>query len=398
MATLDFSLNDPLVWKDALEGNPPRNWQQHGGDFFYFDGTHTFEAGGNRIATVDSFASELTPGRVLRVVGELNVPLADDLWLEVDVDGGKFQTIVLPQGETAFSQDVTLPSPGPHGFLGLFARGAQSGDFPHPADEGGPAPWLQAIFAWVTECPTIRVNCDCEDENPNRTLGEMRTDLLRRLGYSAQAANPPPGMTELLDSFLNGAYRMVHRTYASLRTERMFTWTMTPGGRFYALRGNDELADADFPCDKVLDPYRVTWAGVEDRNGTWYPLRYGIPPEFYTSAPLTTGWPSHYEIRSCVEVFPAPAEECTRLRIKGHFDIGDMVEDADKPDVDSEVVFLLALANAKAHYGQPDGARYEQQAFTRIQSLVAGTHVTRRYVPGGEPEAPLPTPIFLPVE
>ena len=31
-----------------------------------------------------------------------------------------------------------------------------------------------------------------------RTLAELRGDLMRRLGYGAQASNPPPGMADLL--------------------------------------------------------------------------------------------------------------------------------------------------------------------------------------------------------
>lgn len=239
-------------------------------------------------------------------------------------------------------------------------------------------------------------NCVCDVDRPgNRTLAEMRTDLLRRLGYSAQAANPPPGMAELLDSFLHGAHRMVHRTYPDLRLQRIFSWTMLPGERYYGIGDNREQGEYDGACPFPLDPHRVSWVSVEDLNGTWYPpLVHGIPPEFYTSENLP-GWPQYYEIRSCIEVFPAPTEAYT-LRIKGFSDYFEMGEN-DPPDVDSEPVFLLALANAKAHYGKPDASRYEQQAFTYISKLVAGSHQTARYIPGAArlpPEAP---PVFLPL-
>jgi hypothetical protein len=239
-------------------------------------------------------------------------------------------------------------------------------------------------------------NCACDDDHPNRTLGEMRVDLLRRLGYSAQAANPPPGMAELLNSFLNGAQRMVYRTYKSLRMERVFTWTMVPDERFYGIAENNESLDYEAPCLKTLDPYRVTWVGMEDLNGVWYPLREGIPPEMYTRADITPGWPQFYEIRSCIEVFPAP-QAAYKLRVKGYFEAEEMVADEDKPAVDSEAVFLLALANAKQHYGQADAQTYFQQSFAHIQSLVAGSHNTARYIPGRPKPAPATPPVFLPV-
>lgn len=239
-------------------------------------------------------------------------------------------------------------------------------------------------------------NCACDDDAPGRTLGEMRVDLLRRLGYSAQALNPPPGMVELLDSFINGAYRMIYRTYKSLRTERVFTWTMEPGERYYGIRENDEGGDYLEPCLKTLDPQRVTWVGMEDLNGVWYPLRKGIPPEMYTRAEITPGWPQFYEIRSCIEVFPAP-QAAYKLRVKGHFEIDDLVLDTDQPAVDSEAVFLLALGNAKQHYGQADAQLYFQQSFSHVQSLVAGSHHTARYIPGRPSPVPATPPVFLPL-
>jgi len=242
-------------------------------------------------------------------------------------------------------------------------------------------------------------NCDCDSGNNYRSLGVLRTELLRRLGYSAQAANPPPGMAGLLDSFINGAHRMIFRAYPALRTERFFTWTMVPGERFYGIRENDELGEdsAILDCLTYLDPARVTWAGMEDLNGVWYPLAEGIDPVLYTRADITPGWPTRYEIRSCIEVFPAP-QAAYKLRIKGHFDVTDLLEDEDKPQVDDEAVFLLALGNAKRHYQQSDAADYFTQSMTHIKELVAGSHGTARYIPGSRPQAPHTPPRFLPLD
>jgi hypothetical protein len=235
-------------------------------------------------------------------------------------------------------------------------------------------------------------NCEIEPLG-YRTLGELRTELLRRLGYSAQAANPPPGMAELLTSFLQDAQRQTYRQFNVLHTERFFTWTMTPGERFYGLLNNDEDDSAAMAVE--LDPYKVSWVGVEDLHGTWYPLIQGIPPEFYTQLQASTGWPTHYQIRGCIEVLPAP-QEAYKLRIRGHFGLLPFDDPDDVPTIDDHVVFLLALAQAKSHYGQGDAQQYYTQAMSYIQGLVAGSHHTARYVPGRRPEAPLPKPVFLP--
>jgi hypothetical protein len=148
---------------------------------------------------------------------------------------------------------------------------------------------------------------------------------------------------------------------------------------------------------QILDPHKITWVGIEDLNGVVYPLVAEIPPEAYTRGDTSTGWPTHYEIRNCIEVFPAP-QEAYLLHVKGRYDVLPFEADTDKPSVDDEVVFLLALAAAKRHYGQGDANDYYQQAMTHIQSLVAGAHQTRRYIPGKRPEVSMQPPRFLPLE
>jgi hypothetical protein len=165
---------------------------------------------------------------------------------------------------------------------------------------------------------------------------------------------------------------------------------MTVGERFYGILDNID------DCPKSLDSARITWAGVEDLNGTWMHLVAGIPPEFYTSVAFN-GIPSHYEVRQCIEVFPAPDEAYT-LRIKGHVGLGRFPEDSDRCTVDSELVFLWALANAKNHYGQPDAADIAAQAQTYLRDIIAESHGTRRYVPGTSPGVPATRPRFLDLE
>lgn len=232
-------------------------------------------------------------------------------------------------------------------------------------------------------------NCECDDESGYETLGQLRRRLLIRLGFAAQADNPPPGMALLLDEFLLGAQRYLYRTFKALRTERFFRWDMTAGQRFYDLPDNDDT------CSKKLDPYRVTWVGIQDQNQVWTPMIEGIPPEFYTGVAFQ-GLPERYEIRQCIEVFPAPYTGLT-LRIKGHFGLSAFVSDDDVATIDSELVFLWALGNAKAHYGQADASNIASQANNYRRDLVKGAHLTKRYVPGTVPAPPWTRPKFLPV-
>jgi hypothetical protein len=234
-------------------------------------------------------------------------------------------------------------------------------------------------------------NCECEDGfYGSETLADLRRDLLVRLGYAAQASAPPPGMALLLDNFLQRGQNFLYRRYRALRTERFYRWTMTPGERFYGIRDNID------DCTRKLDQSKITWAGVEDLNSAWLPLRNGIPPEFYTSS-VYDGMPSHYEVRQCIEVFPAPDEAYT-LRVKGHFGLERFTEDTDTCTLDSDLVFMWALANAKNHYGQPDAQDVAAQAQTYLRELVAETHGTKRYIPGTTTAAALTRPLFVDVE
>lgn len=228
------------------------------------------------------------------------------------------------------------------------------------------------------------INSACDDASGYRTLLELRQDLLRRLGYGAQIASPPPGVAALLDSFLQDAQRSLIRRYPSLRTERWFSWSLTAGENFYNLPNNDEQTVAPI-CTKQLDPLRITWVGAQ-RDNVWYPLRRGIPATVMGYA-TTSGWPSHYDIRQAIEIWPAPAATQGALRIRGHFKAEPFQADADKTTIDDQAVFLLALMNAKAHYGKPDANNLASQLEVYIQSLVAGTHGPQRYIPGSNRNA-----------
>ena len=246
------------------------------------------------------------------------------------------------------------------------------------------------VFIEGPKPPTgVSYNCECDDPNPSRTLSELRTELARRLGFSAMADNLPPGMPELLDSFLQGAQRSLYRQYTVLRTERFYVWDLVPGVRFYDLDAN---ADA---CTKQLDPRMITWAGISNGDDDWQPLVCGIPPECYQSA-VEQGIPSRYEVRQCIELWPAPDSADWKLRIKGHFGLEPFADDDDQGTIDDEAVFLFALARAKAHYGQPDAANYQQDALNYIRNVTAGKHQTRRYLPGECVAAPLPKPLWVP--
>ncbi len=227
--------------------------------------------------------------------------------------------------------------------------------------------------------------------NPDTdTLLNLRVRLMIDLGFASQATNPTPGMKLYCNNRLVSAQNYLYRRFMSLATRRFFRWKMTMGQRFYSLKDNDENALSNFH----MDPNKtIEWAGIQDTRNVWYPLVAGIPPEVYTMAQVP--WrPARYDIKGCIEVYPAP-DQPYFLWMRGHFGLLPLVQDTDSTTINSEVVYLHALATAKAHYGQPDANDVEAQANAYRAELVAATHKTKRYLPGTTPLPPAVRPTLL---
>jgi len=237
----------------------------------------------------------------------------------------------------------------------------------------------------------ISYNAACMDNVvPTATMSSLSARILVRLGFSNQATNPPPGMALLVQDFLTSAQTYLYKRYLQLHTKRLFRWKVNPGQRFYSLKDNDE----DVLCNFTMDPLKsIEWAGIQDTRNVWYPLVQGIPPSLYTM--ITKPWrPARYDIRQAIELYPAP-DQTYFLWIKGHFGLMSFINWTDSTTLDSELVFLHALANAKSHYGQPDANNIEAQANAYRGELIAGTHQTAHYVPGAVTVPPAVRPVLL---
>lgn len=109
-------------------------------------------------------------------------------------------------------------------------------------------------------------------------------------------------------------------------------------------------------------------------------------PEVEASAPSFTC------DETIIEVWQPPAE-AYNLRIRAYSQATAFAADADVTMVDSRLVFLLALANMKAHYGQPDASAIANQVQLRLRKMKARNHNNRLYRP--QPQwTPPPRPII----
>jgi hypothetical protein len=236
----------------------------------------------------------------------------------------------------------------------------------------------------------INYNAEVMDAPGYDNLLTLQTRMLIRLGFANQTATFPPGMAALLQEFLQGSQNYMYRRYSQLRTRHWFRWKVIPGQRFYGLLDNDESVLQNY----ALDPDKtIIYVGIQDNRNVWYPLTEGISPQLYTM--IGKSWrPARYEIRNAIELYPAP-DQTYWLWVKGHFGLQSFSNPTDITTIDSELVYLNALANAKAHYGQPDANNIMAEANAMRGELCASTHKTARYIPGTRQVPPAVRPTLL---
>lgn len=285
---------------------------------------------------------------------------------EDDLDGGAFASFVGLGYVSAGGSELGPPPTFVHEWQVWL-------DEPDPPD---PPP--------VEDCWTA-TNCECDDAFPRVTRAALRRRLAIRLGFGATVDNLPPGVTEILNDFLDSAQKQLFTdsiTKALFNLERFFTWKLEPGVRFYDLDANvDE-------CTKRWDPRHVTWVGVSECCENWDELACGIPPELYACGPRAR--PERYEVRQCIEVWPTPGDSQSYLRVKGRFGLAPFTDDAHETTIDPEAIFLHALARAKADRGAPDAANYQADLTRYIGNLISASHHTRTYLPGSRKVEPTP--------
>lgn len=201
------------------------------------------------------------------------------------------------------------------------------------------------------------------------------TDLDRRL---------PPNALSLVGQLITAAQDTLYKRYEIFQAPRWYTWPIVAGTRFYDIGANTDT------CAKKMEPGKVQWVGISQGDVNWQPLICGIDPMLYTTP--YGGIPTHYEIRQCIEIWPAAADSSWYLRAKGQFALQPFAADTDTSSVDPHAIYLKAAFDAKAWYKQSGAAVFERDLEQYIGDLTAETHETRRYIPGYVPPKPYVPP------
>ena len=385
-------ITDPEAWQDSAGNIPPLQFSQVPYNVNYplnGDGRYWFQANAyapniSQPITFIGNPSYVSTGNVnlqWSVVGTAND--GSGLILAYSTTTGTWTTVtMLPQTQLAGIQNGQVP-------ISLFNATqlqvqvyAQGGTSLSTASLSQVAIAITRNFTegvtwdgFVNPWDPVNYNAYAIDNNiPTDTMSDLQLRIFVRLGFANQASNPPPGMAALVQDFLMSAQTFLYKRYMQLHTKRFFRWKVNPGQRFYSLKDNDENVLEGV----TMDPNKtIEWCGIQDSRNVWYPMIQGIPPQLYTM--ITKPWrPARYELRGAIEIYPVP-DQTYWLWVRAHFGLMSFVNPSDTTTIDSELVFLWALANAKAHYGQPDAQNIAGQANAYKAELIAASHQTAHY-------------------
>jgi len=186
-----------------------------------------------------------------------------------------------------------------------------------------------------------------------RTLGDLRSELARRLGFGATGS---AGINAgLLDSFLQNAQDQLYPQFDWRHLIKYDEKVTGVGQTLY-----------DYAAD--CDPTRISSVAIWD-GARWVPMHEGITFGARSTSSSRT-MPVRYERFAQFEVSPEPDAAYTIRRYyvaaPGRFS-----QDNDRASIDDTLILLHAIANAKLHYKQADGSGYGNQMQALMRQLKA---------------------------
>lgn len=192
-----------------------------------------------------------------------------------------------------------------------------------------------------------------------QTLGEIRAAIQTRLGFgmAGQAGIVNSG---LIDDFIRSAQEAL---YAD------FDWAELKS--VHERQTGTDQAFYDYPPNCNIE--RITSVSIL-WGGRYNPLHEGI--ELHHRGVPNGTIPQRYERAAQIELWPVPQSPDYTIRFEYIRTLSPLVESSDRTTLPSELVKLHALANAKAHYRQPDAQQYANQLAVQLNKIKAGNRQT----------------------
>ncbi len=204
-----------------------------------------------------------------------------------------------------------------------------------------------------------------------RTLGELRSELLSRLGMGGMGASGGAGGT-LMTSFLRNGQMQLYRAT---------DWRHLIDYEDMATGVTQNQYDYPTPCDRDRRVLRLELLYA----GQYSTIKEGITTGMWSTME-TQGPPQRYERFAQILLYPK-ADAVYTFRVWYVKDLLPFTEESDVATLDDEMILLHAVTNAKAHYRQPDSKLYEGQLNTLLASLRGQSFGSNGVYRRGEPEA-----------
>lgn len=209
-----------------------------------------------------------------------------------------------------------------------------------------------------------------------QTLGELRSLLQQRLGFGSSGAASGINAATIDNFLFNGQIQLYWHTdwkkltfYADKTVgvgQTLIDYPTTATG-----------APADANAERILRLAVLV-------NGIWQPITEGIDPDHYTYIDRQY-YPQRYERYGQIELWPQ-ADQVYTVRVWYIRELARFTQDNDRTTIDDDLVFLHALANAKAHYRHPDAEIYAGQLSTLLSNIKTKQFGNRTFKRGSNNE------------
>ncbi len=191
----------------------------------------------------------------------------------------------------------------------------------------------------------------------HRTLGELMTELRARLGFVTQGS-ASKNNDLVIKSFLQEAHDYVFGELEPPSMRKKTTIKLVANSYLYDWHNDQE--------DEDIDPGRVLSMWVIESDNQRRPLTQGISEADRADSNIRE-CPERYDnLNGQIELYPIPGQPYD-LVIEYTADKPRFDRASDRPGVPDRLVFLYALATAKAHYRHPDA----QPAAVTFQNMLA---------------------------
>jgi len=188
-----------------------------------------------------------------------------------------------------------------------------------------------------------------------RTLGQLRSVLLARLGMGAMGASGGANKA-LIDSFLYEAQVALYW---------MQDWKSLTEYEDKTTGVGQNQYDYPVACERDKRVLRIEVLHA----GQWREIHEGITTAMWSTMD-SQSFPQRFERLAQILVYPQ-SDAAYTLRTWYVKDLGPFASDGDVCTIDDSMVLTHALAHAKAHYRQPDSQMY-QAALETLLSRIRG--------------------------